>query len=60
MSSSFDEGLSEAMTYSVFLFATEAFQWIDPAAVGGSPARLALGFGTVLCGIAVIYCSSML
>jgi formate dehydrogenase iron-sulfur subunit len=49
-----------AMTYSVFLFATEGLQWIEPGLLGGSLVRLGLGLGTVVCGVAGIYCSSML
>ncbi|MEI6891153.1 MAG: DmsC/YnfH family molybdoenzyme membrane anchor subunit [Pontiella sp.] len=49
-----------AMVYSIFLFVTEAFQWLEPAQLGGSTVRLLLGFGTVVCGMAGIYCSSML
>ncbi|WP_372799234.1 DmsC/YnfH family molybdoenzyme membrane anchor subunit, partial [Pontiella sp.] len=49
-----------AMVYTVFLFVTEAFQWLEPAQLGGSAVRLLLGAGTVGCGIAGIYCSSML
>ncbi|MEE9368019.1 MAG: DmsC/YnfH family molybdoenzyme membrane anchor subunit [Pontiella sp.] len=49
-----------AMVYSVFLFATEGLQILDPAQLGGSMVRLALGAGTVVCGIAGIYCSSMI
>jgi Fe-S-cluster-containing dehydrogenase component/DMSO reductase anchor subunit len=49
-----------AMTYSVFLFVTEGLQLIEPGLLGGSPVRMVLGMGTVICGIAGIYCSSML
>lgn len=49
-----------AMVYTAFLFATEAFQWLEPAKLGGDTVRLLLGAGTVVCGIAGIYCSSML
>ncbi len=49
-----------AMTYSVFLFATEALHIIEPGLLGGALVRIALGIGTVVFGIAGIYCSSML
>ncbi len=49
-----------AMVYSVFLFATEGLQLIETAKLGGSLVRLLLGAGTVVCGIAGIYCSSMI
>ena len=49
-----------AMVYSTFLFATEGLQLIEPGQAGGSAVRLLLGAGTVVCGIAGIYCSSMI
>ncbi len=49
-----------AMTYSVFLLATEGLRWVAPEMLGGPWVRLSLGAGTVVCGIAGIYCSSML
>jgi Fe-S-cluster-containing dehydrogenase component/DMSO reductase anchor subunit len=49
-----------AMVYSVFLLATEGLQIIEPSKIGGDLVRIALGIGTVICGIAGIYCSSML
>jgi len=49
-----------AMIYALVLLVTEGFKWLDISVIGGNPVRLALGFGTVLCGIGGIYCSSML
>jgi Fe-S-cluster-containing dehydrogenase component/DMSO reductase anchor subunit len=49
-----------AMIYSAFLLATEGLQWIEPGLLGGALVRIALGMGTVVCGIVGIYCSSML
>jgi Fe-S-cluster-containing dehydrogenase component/DMSO reductase anchor subunit len=49
-----------AMVYSVFLLVTEGFQWLEAGQLGGTAVRMTLGFGTVVCGIAGIYCSSMI
>lgn len=49
-----------AMAYAAVLLASEGFKLIDISLIGGPAVRLALGFGTVLCGIAGIYCSSMI
>lgn len=49
-----------AMLYALVLFVTEGMRWVDIMMIGGYPIRLAIGFGTVICGIAGIYCSSML
>lgn len=49
-----------AMVYSLFLFVTEGLMWLEPNQLGGAWVRLGLGVGTVVFGIAGIYCSSML
>ena len=49
-----------AMAYAAVLLASEGFKLIDIGLIGGPAVRLALGFGTVIFGIAGIYCSSMI
>lgn len=49
-----------AMVYALVLFITEGLVLLDVGAIGGASVRLIIGFGTVICGIAGIYCSSMI
>lgn len=49
-----------AMVYALVLFITEGLGLLNIGAIGGAPVRLVIGFGTVICGIAGIYCSSMI
>ncbi|MDF7800575.1 dimethyl sulfoxide reductase anchor subunit [Pontiellaceae bacterium B1224] len=49
-----------AMVYALILFVTEGLGLLDIGVIGGSAVRLIIGFGTVICGIAGIYCSSMI